>query len=70
MNRNELMKKAGTMVKINYTSDSKDCFAIGWFYAMDPVTIKLKVTSTKYETYENILIDITDISGIETYDID
>ncbi len=47
--------------------ESQDCFAIGWFYAMDEETVKLKVTSTAFETYENILIPIKAIKKMEDY---
>jgi hypothetical protein len=67
MNRNDLLKQAGSMVIIYYSQDNMECFAIGWFYAMDILAIKLKVTSTKYETFENITIDLSEITKIETY---
>lgn len=70
MNRQEILKKAGKMVCVYYNTDGKACFAIGWFYALSPVEVRLKVTSTKYETYENIPIEITDIDKIEDYDFD
>lgn len=71
MKRNELMKKAGSMVIAYYTGfESQECFAIGWFYAMNEEAIKLKVTSTAFETYENITIPITSINKMEAYQRD
>ena len=71
MNRMELLKKAGNMVKIEYRSENNlECLAIGWFYAMDEEVIKLKITSTAYETYENISILIGKITKIEDYQRD
>ena len=68
MNRNELLKKAGSMVIAYYNGfENQDCFAIGWFYAMNEEAIKLKVTSTAYETYENITIPIKNIVKMEDY---
>ena len=68
MDRNDLLKKAGRMVLIQYTGvDDELCFAIGWFYAMDETEVYLKVTSTKFETYENIKIDIEQVTKIEDY---
>lgn len=71
MERKELIKKAGKMVTIFYHTQTKqDCFAIGWFYSMDVDTIKLKVTSTRFETYESIEIDLDSVDKIEDYSID
>ena len=67
MNRKDIIKKAGTMVIVHYLEENTECFAIGWLYAMEINTIKLKVTSTKYETFENILVDLSTISKIDTY---
>lgn len=71
MHREELMKKAGKMVTVYYHTTSKEqCFAIGWFYAMDVDTIKLKVTSTRFETYESIELELLLVDKIEDYLID
>lgn len=68
MNRDELLKKAGNMVLVLYSGfENQSCFAIGWFYAMNEEAVKLKVTSTAYETYENITIDIKSIVKVEDY---
>ncbi len=70
MNRNELMKKAGKMVTVYYhSSENEKCFAIGWFYALDINSVKLKVTSTRNETYESIQMPIEQVDKIEDYDI-
>ena len=70
MQREELLKKAGKMVMVYYHSDNQKCFAIGWFYAMNPGFVRLKVTSTRFETYESIEIDLADIDKIEDYQHD
>lgn len=68
MKRNELMKKAGSMIIAYYTGfENQECFAIGWFYAMNEEEIKLKVTSTAFETYENITVSIPSITKMEDY---
>ena len=68
MNREELLKKAGNMVLVLYSGfENQSCFAIGWFYAMNEEAVKLKVTSTAFETYENITIPIPSIVKIEDY---
>ena len=68
MQRDLLLKKAGHMVIVYYLGvDEEDCFAIGWFYAMDETELFLKVTSTKFETYENIKIEIDRVSKIDDY---
>lgn len=70
MLREDLLKKAGKMVIVYYHNESNlDCFAIGWFYAMDSCEVKLKVTSTRFETYESIGIEIDQIDKIEGYEI-
>ena len=69
MKRSELLKKAGKMVTIYYHSEEKKCFAIGWFYALNTETVKLKVTSTRNETYESIELPFDQIEKIEDYDI-
>lgn len=70
MDRNELLKKAGKMVTIYYHSQAGyKCFAIGWFYALDTEEVKLKVTSTRNETYESIQIQLELVDSIEDYDI-
>lgn len=71
MNRKELLKKAGKMVTIYHHSQAgHECFAIGWFYCLDIDSLKLKVTSTKYETYENIEIALDLVDKIEDYQHD
>ena len=71
MNRNELVKKAGKMVTIYYHSaNAEKCFAIGWFYALDVESLKLKVTSTRFETYESIEIPLDQVDSIEDYQHD
>ena len=71
MNRSELLKKAGNMVVCHYSgAKNEECFAIGWFYAMNEACIRLKVTSTKYETYESITIDIESVIKMEDYQRD
>jgi len=68
MNRSELLKKAGNMVLCHYAGvKNEECFAIGWFYAMNEDSIKLKVTSTAFETYENITIEVESIIKMEDY---
>ena len=69
MHREDLLKKAGKMVIVYYHKDEHICFAIGWFYAMDRNEVKLKVTSTRFETYESIAIELDYIDKIEDYDI-
>lgn len=69
--RNELFKKAGNMVKVDYRgTDGKVCFAIGWFFAMDDELVRLKVTSTRNETYEAMEIEIDTVTGITDYHVD
>lgn len=71
LERTELFKKAGNMVKVDYRgTDNKVCFAIGWFFAMDDDLVRLKVTSTRNETYEAMEIEIDTVTGITDYHID
>lgn len=65
--REDLLVKAGQMVKVVYNIDDHACFGIGWFFAMDETSVRLKVTSTKFETYESIEIDIKDVVDITDY---
>lgn len=68
--RIELLKKAGHMVNITYNgAEDKACFGIGWFFAMDDEFVRLKVTSTRNETYDAMEIEIESITGISDYHI-
>lgn len=66
MKREELLKHAGEMVIIHY---GDDCFVIGWFFAMDVNDIHLKITSTKFETYESRSVFIDVIKSIQKYEM-
>lgn len=71
LERTGLLKQAGKMVTVNYQGlNDEPCFGIGWFFAMDEETVKLKVTSTRNETYEAIEIEITRITAISGYHLD
>lgn len=67
MKREELLKHAGQMVIVHYHDSS--CFIIGWFFAMDLGNIHLKITSTKFETYESRSVALEDVNSIEQYEM-
>jgi hypothetical protein len=63
--RQELLKCAGDTVKVLYVADKKDCFVIGWFYALSADLVHLKITSTRFETYENMTVPVESIQSLE-----
>lgn len=65
--RSELLKHAGEMIIVWH--DDMDCFIIGWFFACDEAYIHLKITSTKFETYESREVLIAAIDKVETYEM-
>ncbi len=66
--REDIVKKAGKMIIVYHHSQAGDkCFAIGWFYALEVDLLKLKVTSTRFETYDSIEIDFNLVDRIEDY---
>lgn len=60
--RKELLKKAGNVVLVIY---KKDCFVIGWFYSMTEDAIHLKITSTRFESYESRSVPLEEIISVE-----
>ena len=65
--RDDLIKRRGHMVTILYRENGSDCFAIGWFFQLTLDMARLKVTSTRFETYESLDIPIDQITKIEEY---
>ena len=65
--RDELMKRRGQMATILYKENGAECFAIGWFFQLTLDHARLKVTSTRFETYESLDIAIDQISKIEEF---
>ena len=65
--REELIKRRGHMVTILYKENGAECFAIGWFFQLTIDMARLKVTSTRFETYESLDIAIDQIYKIEEY---
>ena len=69
--RADIMKRAGEIVKVEFKgSGDSECFLIGWFYGLIDDTIRLKVTSTKHESYESINIPVDRVTDISQYHID
>jgi hypothetical protein len=69
MKRAELLKCAGETVKVLYVDNDKDCFVIGWFYALSAELVHLKITSTRFETYENITVPVESIQSLDPHDM-
>ncbi|MFW9991980.1 MAG: hypothetical protein ACFFD4_07950 [Candidatus Odinarchaeota archaeon] len=68
VDRDALLKKAGKMITVTYKGlEDQPCFGIGWFFAMDEDSVRLKVTSTRNETYEAMEIEIDRITGFSDY---
>lgn len=67
--RMDIIQKRGQMVTVLYTDEERilPCFAIGWFFQLTIDTVRLKVTSTRFETYESLDILIDLVYGIEEY---
>lgn len=66
MKRDELLNHAGKMVIVHYGSE---CFVIGWFFALDELSVHLKITSTKFETYDSRTVGIDEITAIQEYEM-
>lgn len=67
MKREELLKHAGKMVIVHYLAG--ECFVIGWFFAMDQLSVQLKITSTRFESYESKSVGIDEIDSIQEYEM-
>ena len=71
VSRKELIKKKGEVVEITYTGlNDKECFGIGWFFQLTEESARLKVTSTKGDSYECMNIIVDKITAISSFDID
>lgn len=66
MKREELLKHAGKMVLVYYGGG--DYFIIGWFFCLD-THLHLKITSTKFETYESRTVDAASVTDIQEYEM-
>ena len=69
MERTELINHAGNIVMVKYLEEEKACFVIGWFFALNVDSIRLKITSTKHLTYESVEVPIDLITEIQPYQI-
>lgn len=70
IDRKELLKRAGDIVLVQYSGAKKaDCFIIGWLYLMDEDSIHLKITSTRFESYESVSVPIANISSAERHEM-
>lgn len=68
--RADIMKRAGEIVKVEFKgSDNQENFLIGWFYGLIDDTVRLKVTSTKHESYESINIPVDRVTDISNYQV-
>lgn len=66
MKREDLLKRAGDIVLVQYAGAKKeDCFVIGWLYLMDEDSIHLKITSTRFESYESVSVLIDHIVSVK-----
>ncbi len=68
IDRKEVLKKAGEIVLVRYQGANKaECFVIGWLFNMDEDSIRLKITSTRFESYESAEVPINLIISIESH---
>lgn len=66
--RDKLKTLAGETVIAHYSGRNKeDCFVIGWLYCLDEDSIHLKITSTRFETYENVAVPLESIQKVEAH---
>ena len=65
--RENLIKKRGHMVDCLYIENGLTCFAIGWFFQLTQNTVRLKVTSTRFENYESLDIPVDTIFQMGDY---
>lgn len=70
ISRKDLMKHAGELVKVEFSGHTEqENFAIGWFFALIDGVLRLKVTSTKYESYESITIESDKVTQIDKVEL-
>ena len=71
ISRKDLIAKKGEVVEISYNGlNDKECFGIGWFFQLTEQSARLKVTSTKGDSYECMNIDVDRITAISAFQID
>lgn len=73
IDRKELLKHAGDMIIVRYDGHGADknkvCFVIGWFFSLTEDAMHLKITSTRFETYEAREIPLEQVIGIQTHEM-
>lgn len=68
IDRKEVLKKAGEIVLVRYQGVNKqECFVIGWLFNMDENSIRLKITSTRFESYESAEVDILKVISVDSH---
>lgn len=68
--RDRLLKLLGDSVKLIYMHDEIKCGIIGWLFRVNMENIRLKMTSTRNESYSTEDIAIDKIVSVSIYDWD